>query len=162
MHRDDRDEKIASSCISRPGPAPARHVATKNACTHADLIAQPLHACGGSWFELVKATMDAEPPAKRPCLTQTTLFGQVVVADADIYSKPANEYERFVNAFVRRERRVRGKYTYTLQNRASYKHAADVAWRTASSAEKQKLIEEELPSASTSRDSSTKVADYGF
>ena len=97
MHRDDRDEKIASSCISRPGPA--RHVATKNACTHADLIAQPLHACGGSWFELVKATMDAEP-VKRPCLTQTTLFGQVVVADADIYSKPANEYEHGCYAHV--------------------------------------------------------------
>ena len=35
--------------------------------------------------------MDVEPPVKRPCLKQTTLFGQVVVTDAGIYAKPTND-----------------------------------------------------------------------
>ena len=109
--------------------------------------------------------MDAEPAAKRPCLKQTTLFGQVVVTDVDIYKKPTNDYERFVNEFVRCERRARGSYTCTEQNRASYKRAADQAWRTASAAEKRKLIDREDETPSTSKASSSsqsKVADYGF
>ena len=99
--------------------------------------------------------MDAEPAAKRPCLKQTTLFGQVVVTDVDIYKKPTNDYERFVNEFVRRERRARGSYTCTEQNRASYKRAADQAWRTASAAEKRKLIDREDETPSTSKASSS-------
>ena len=37
--------------------------------------------------------MDVEPTAKQLLLKQTTLFGQVVVTDADIYAEPTNDYE---------------------------------------------------------------------
>ena len=76
---------------------------------------------------------------------QTTLYGQVLVTDAD-------NYKRIVNAFVRYERRGRG--------RASQKCAADQTWQVASNPEKRKLFEDEKPWSLTP--STAAEVDYGF
>ena len=93
--------------------------------------------------------MDIELTAKRPCLKQTTLFVNVVVTDLDIYAKLTNDYEQFDNAFVRSEQQGRGSYSYTVQNHASHKCAADQVWQTANATEKQELFEDAKPLTST-------------
>ena len=93
---------------------------------------------GRLWTKGSQAMARMPDPVWRPW---TTLYGQVVVSDANIYSKPTNDYEQFVNAFVGHEWRGRG--------RAKQKHAADQAWWAASDAEKWKLIEDEKSLSST-------------
>ena len=63
-----------------------------------------------------------EPSAKHACSRQTTLFGRVAETNEDIYKTPVSTYEKFVNAFIRRDRRAGG-------SRDALKKAADAAWK---------------------------------
>ena len=95
-----------------------------------------------------------EPSAKRACSRQTTLFGRVAETNEDIYKTPVSSVIRkFVNAFIRRDRRAGG-------SREALKKAADAAWKAWGVDQRQKLISSDLAEATSK--SAVKVIDYGF
>ena len=94
-----------------------------------------------------------EPSAKRACSRQTTLFGRVAETNEDIYKTPVSTYEKFVNAFIRRDRRAGG-------SRDALEKQADGAWKAWGVDQRQKLISSDLAEATSK--SPVEVIDYGF